>query len=93
MKGYYTVRLAAPQLSQGERIALETRYARELEKALGGPASTTELCLASAVEDGSGPARASLQCASDATEAALRACQVVPEGSRFVIEAWQARDL
>ncbi|MGB4928130.1 MAG: hypothetical protein WBP25_16770 [Giesbergeria sp.] len=93
MKGYYTVRVTTQGLTQAERIALESRFAAELELVTGDAAKTTALCLAVASEGLDGPSRADLQRASDAATDAIRGSQPVPEGCRFSIEAWQARDL
>jgi hypothetical protein len=93
MKGYYTVRAEAPSCSQSQRMALEAGYARELEAILGGVDRTTELCLVAASEDADGAARASLLQASEAAAAAVRAVLQVPDDCRFLIGAWQARDL
>ena len=89
MKGYYTVRAEAPGYSQGQRIALEAAFAREVEAVVGGVDRMTELCLAAASEGEHGGARASLLHASNAVRAKLQ----VPEGCRFSIGAWRATDL
>ena len=93
MKGYYTVRAQAPGYSQGQRIALEAAFAREVEAVVGGVDRMTELCLEAASEGERGGARASLLHASKKAETAVRAVLQVPEGCRFSIGAWQATDL
>lgn len=92
MKGYYTVRAEVSGCSQSQRIALEATYARELEAILGGVDRTTALCLMAASEGADGGARTSLQTASETAAVAVRATMQVPEGCRFSIRAWQARD-
>jgi hypothetical protein len=68
MKGYYTVRAEAPGYSQGQRIALEAAFAREVEAVVGGVDRMTELCLEAASEGERGGARASLLHASKKAE-------------------------
>ncbi len=93
MKGYYTVRAEAPSFGQSQRMALEIRYARELEAILGGAGCTTELCLVAASEGRDGTARASLLRASEAAAVAVRVALKVPDDCRFSINVWQAKDL
>lgn len=93
LKGYYTVRAKAADLSQPERMALETQYARALEVALGGLARTTELCLTAAEEGNRGSAKARLESASEVAMASVRAALQVPDDCHFSIEAWRAQDL
>lgn len=93
MKGYFTVRVTAPRLSQGERIVLETAYVRVLDKLAGGHDHTVARCLAAASESDLGPQRAWLRQASDTARAAVEAELTVPADCSFSIQAWQARDL
>lgn len=93
MKGYYTVRVTAPGLSQAQRIAIESGFAAKLEEVAGGAMETAALCLAAAAEQPPGPAYAALQRARDAATAAMGAGAPLPQECRFSIEAWQASDL
>ena len=98
MKGYYTVKLVGGDLPNAERIALETRYARALESALGGYDRVLDLCLTAAAAAGSGapphPQLASeLQDACDRAEADAWEARNKVIGARFSLSAWSATDL
>ena len=96
MKGYYTVKLVGGDLPKTERIALETRYVKALESALGGRARVLDLCLTAAAAAGNGatPQLASeLQDACDRAEANAWEARIRVVGARFSLSAWSAADL
>lgn len=89
MKGYITVKLAAEDLPQYERIGFEVRYAAELQRLLGGEEVVFNLC-AQAANDGVSPL---LREAARLAEQAALMGRLRPAHWKFCLQVWRAQDL
>lgn len=91
MERYYTVKLVGADAPNGDRIRLETAYARHLEEWLGGRDALLSLCLAAREEVG---AQERLRNAGVAATAAVRREEdAMPATARFSLSLWSVEDL
>lgn len=88
LHGRATVRAA--DISRHERIMLETRMAKDLERLLGGREAAVALCLAAAAQDAS--AAVALSRARAQAEATVHKTAGLQRG-HFTLQAWHAQDL
>jgi hypothetical protein len=89
MKGYYTVRLVADGFTAAQRMAIEARYVRALEAALGGHEEAVRLMLEAAQSEES---RERVRAACAQVQGALCA-EPGLEAARFQVQASAAVDL